>query len=289
MKYRAIWISDVHLGSKHAQAGPLLSFLKENESDYLYIVGDFIDGWELKRSWHWLSDYNVLIQKILRKDRKQTRVTVVHGNHDEFLQDYLGIRFGQVTLCERVVHTGLNGRRYLVLHGHQFDGLTTFNRLLERVGSRLYDIILSLNLFINRIRRRLGFGYWSFSSYLKMKAKKAVQYIGEFENAMVMTAGKHRVHGVICGHIHRAEIKNVRGLEYMNCGDWVESCSALVEEMDGTFKIINHYENTIHRAGGGQGAHDTGSVPGPDAPKSRPHHSGRPGREESTPELAGFF
>lgn len=279
----------MHLGSKHAQVGALLRFLKENESESVYIVGDFIDGWELRRNWRWLGDYNTLVQKLLRKDRKKTKVTLLYGNHDEFLENFKGMRFGSVRFLERTIHTGADGRRYLVLHGHQFDGLTRFNRMLERVGSRLYDVILDVNLCANKIGRRLGFGYWSLSQYLKMKAKSAVQYINEYEEAMVQMAWKQKVDGIICGHIHRAEIKMVRGVRYMNCGDWVESCSALVEDFDGNFQIVHCYENSLYGAGGGQGAHDAGGVSGADALPEWSHGGGSGGGKEQEPELAGLF
>ena len=289
MNYRAIWISDVHLGSKHSQVDALLRFLRENESDFIYIVGDFFDGWELKRNWRWLNSYNTLVQKILRKDRKHTEVTLLYGNHDEFLKDFAGMQFGRVRLLDRTIHVGVDGKRYLVLHGHQFDGLTRFNRILERVGSRLYDVVLNLNLYANRIGRRLGFNYWSLSAYLKMKAKSAVQYIGEYEDAMAQMAGKHKVDGIICGHIHRAEIKNVRGIAYMNCGDWVESCSALVEDTEGNFKIVYCHENTIYGAGGGERTHDAGCIPESDTIAQRAPSRRRPDRQESISELAGLL
>lgn len=289
MNYRAIWISDVHLGSKHSQVEALLRFLRENESDYIYIVGDLIDGWELKRNWRWLNAYNTIIQKLLRKDRKHTRVTLLYGNHDEFLENFAGMRFGRVRLVERAIHVGVDGKRYLVLHGHQFDGLTRFNRMLEKIGSRLYDVVLNLNLYANRIGRRLGFGYWSLSAYLKMKAKSAVQYIGEYENAMMQMAWKYKVDGIICGHIHRAEIKKIRGIAYMNCGDWVESCSALVEDMEGNFKIVHCYENALYSAGGRERTPDPSSVPEPDPVPPWPSSGGSPCRQESQPDLAGLF
>jgi UDP-2,3-diacylglucosamine pyrophosphatase LpxH len=279
----------VHLGSKHSQVAALLRFLKENESEYIYIVGDFIDGWELKRGWRWQGDYNTLVQKILRKDRKKTKVTLLYGNHDEFLENFKGMRFGNVRIQERAIHTGADGRRYLVLHGHQFDGLTRFNRMLEKAGSRLYDVILDINLYANRIGRRLGFGYWSLSQYLKMKAKSAVQYIGQYEEAMVHMAHKHKADGIICGHIHRAEIKDVRGVRYMNCGDWVESCSALVEGFDGSFKIVHCYENSFYSAGGREGAHDSGCVRETDVVPQWSSSGGSRRGQESTPELAGLF
>lgn len=289
MNYRAIWISDVHLGSRHSQVEKLLAFLRDHDSQHLYVVGDFFDGWELKRKWFWLEQYNILIQKLLRKSRKQTKVTLVFGNHDEFLAQFVGMNFGPVRLVERAVHVGADGRRYLVVHGHQFDGLTRFNRLLERVGSRLYDWILNLNLWTNHIRRRLGFGYWSFASYLKMRTKHAVQYVTEYEEAMVGMARQARVDGIICGHIHHAEMRDVQGLAYMNCGDWVESCTALVEEMDGTFKLINYHENAVRGSGGGPGPYDPGFGVEPDAPAPRTRSRRGARREESTPELAGLF
>lgn len=258
MNFRAIWISDVHLGSRHARAEALLEFLRQAECAHLYLVGDIIDGWELRRKWSWSTEANTVVQKILRKNRKETAVTYLYGNHDEFLQGFTGLPLGGVHLAERAVHETADGRRFLVLHGHQLDGLVHFNRLLERVGSRLYTAILDLNLYFNRIRRRLGFGYWSVSSWLKFQAKSAVQYVTSFEEGMVRLAADAGVDGVICGHIHRPEIRRVQGLEYLNCGDWVESCSALVEHWDGRFELIRFHEHRIHGAGRGTGTHDAG-------------------------------
>jgi UDP-2,3-diacylglucosamine pyrophosphatase LpxH len=255
-RWRSIWISDVHLGTRHAQVDALLAFLRENRSEYLYIVGDLIDGWELKRHWHWQASYNTLIQKLLRKQRKHTRIIYITGNHDEFLEEFIGLTFGGLTLAREAVHVAADGRRYLVIHGHQFDGLTHFNRLLERLGSRLYDWVLNLNQYLNRLRRQLGMGYWSFAAFLKSKAKGAVQYITEYETAMVRLAATHQVDGIICGHIHRAEIRDLGGLTYLNCGDWVESCTALVEDFEGHFSLIHFHENPVHGAGRGTGAHD---------------------------------
>lgn len=242
MNYRAIWISDVHLGTRHAQAGKLLDFLRQTECEHLYIVGDFIDGWQLRRKWYWAEEYNVLVQKILRKNRKQTRVTLVIGNHDEFLEQFFGLNFGAVRLVERVVHRAADGKRYLVIHGHQFDGLAHFNRLLDRVGSALYEKILDLNVWINRCRRMLGFGYWSFASYIKLKAKAAVKYVNDYEDALIQYARKSQVQGVICGHIHRPEIRQVNDIVYLNCGDWVENCTALVEDYDGNIQLLRFHE-----------------------------------------------
>ena len=183
-QYRSVWISDVHLGTRHAQVGALLAFLRQVECRYLYLVGDIFDGWQLKSKWHWHDEYNVLIQKLLRKSRKETQIIYITGNHDEFLERFLNINFGSVVLAREVIHTGADGKRYLVLHGHQFDGLTQFNRVLEKLGTHVYDWILDFNLHFNRVRRRLGFGYWSLAAYLKYKAKSAVKYVTEYEDTM---------------------------------------------------------------------------------------------------------
>ena len=256
--YRAIWISDVHLGTKHAQVGKLLEFLRDTECDHLYVVGDFIDGWQLRRKWFWADEYNVLIQKLLRKNRKQTRVTFISGNHDEFLEKFFGIAFGSVRLMERVIHKAADQKEYLVIHGHQFDGLAAFNRLLDRVGSALYDKILDMNAWINRARRMMGFGYWSFASFIKLKAKAAVKYVNDYEEAMIQYGRKNGLAGVICGHIHRPEIRDLGDLLYMNCGDWVENCTALAEDYEGKFTLIRFHENNALRSGRGPRSHDPG-------------------------------
>lgn len=289
MHYRAIWISDVHLGSRHARADSLLEFLREAECRHLYLVGDIVDGWELRRKWSWNPDANTVIQKILRKNRKETKVTYVYGNHDEFLREFVGMSLGGVRVVERAIHVTADKRRFLVLHGHQLDGLVHFNRLLERVGSRLYTGILDFNLYFNRIRRRMGFGYWSVSAWLKFQAKSAVKYVTQFEEGMVRLASDANVDGVICGHIHRPEMRKVQGFDYFNCGDWVESCSALVEHMDGSFELIRIHEDRIRGAGRGAGPHDAG----PRGPGLVPA-SGAPGRGgdgggPSQPELAGLL
>ena len=243
MNYRSIWISDVHLGSRHSQTDLLIEFLRTHECRNLYLVGDIIDGWELRRRWYWTEEANTVIQKILRKNRKRTRVTYIHGNHDEFLQGFIRVNVGGVRIVDHVIHVGVDGRRYLVIHGHQLDGLVQFNRLLERVGSRLYDAILVFNTYFNRIRRKMGFGYWSVSSFLKQNTKSAVRYVTGFEDGMVQLARQHDVHGVICGHIHRAEMRKVGDIDYFNCGDWVETCSALVEDYQGQIQLLRLRES----------------------------------------------
>lgn len=259
-RWRSIWISDLHLGSKHAQVDALLEFLKRTEAKHLYLVGDFIDGWELRRGWTWSDSANTLIQKILRKSRRGTQVTYVTGNHDEFLEPFLGLTFGRLHLVDRVIHEAADGRRYLVIHGHQFDGLTRFNRLLERLGAVAYHHVLNLNRWLNLLRRRLGMGYWSYSAYLKSKAKAAVQYVTEYERAMLQLARAEGVDGVICGHIHRAELSMLDEVAYLNCGDWVESCTALVEDFSGNFSLIYYHEDLLHSAGRRTGPFDPGAL-----------------------------
>jgi UDP-2,3-diacylglucosamine pyrophosphatase LpxH len=255
--YRSVWISDVHLGTKHAQVDKLLIFLRDCECRYLYIVGDFIDGWQLRHKWHWEDSYNVLIQKLLRKSRKHTRVIYITGNHDEFVDQFVNVRFGSVTFAQQVIHTAADGKRYLVVHGHQCDGIAHFNHLLDRIGTRLYDIILDFNLHFNRVRRLLGFGYWSVSAYLKYKAKAAVKYVSDYEESLAQMARKQNADGVICGHIHRAEIREIHGVRYLNSGDWVESCTALVEDFDGTIRLLHlHDENNVLHSRRGARSHD---------------------------------
>ena len=288
-QYRSVWISDIHLGTRHAQVDALLDFLRDVDCKYLYLVGDFIDGWQLKSKWHWQDSYNVLVQKLLRKSRKTTKVIYITGNHDEFLEQFLGMRFGRVIIAREAIHTAANGKKYLVLHGHQFDGLTQFNRLLEKIGTRLYDWVLDFNLHFNRVRRRFGFGYWSLAAYLKFKAKSAVKYITEYEDTIVQMARKQNVHGVICGHIHRAETKTIGGVEYLNCGDWVESCTALVEDFQGNIQLIHFHENDVLHSRRGPRPYDPG-----DGREGNGRSGGTPDRRrhagrELTPAGAGIL
>jgi UDP-2,3-diacylglucosamine pyrophosphatase LpxH len=273
--YRTLWISDVHLGTKHAQVGALLRFLRDTECNHLYIVGDFIDGWQLRRKWYWTDEYNTLVQKLLRKNRKQTQVTFISGNHDEFLEKFFGIAFGNVRLMERTIHTAADGKNYLVLHGHQFDGLSHFNRLLDQVGSALYDRILDLNVWVNRARRLFGFGYWSFASFIKLKAKAAMKYVKDYEEAMIQYGRKIGVSGVICGHIHRPEIRDLGDMVYINCGDWVENCTALAEDFDGKLTLIKFHESDALHSRRGTGTHDAGDRSEGDRGTGRPQSSER--------------
>lgn len=236
--YRAIWISDVHLGMQGSKADVLLDFLKQTESDYLYLVGDIVDGWRLKRKWYWPQSHNDVIQKILRKARKGTKVWYIPGNHDEAARDYIGVEFGGVTVVDDTIHETADGRRFLVIHGDRFDAVVKYARWIALVGDHVYVMLLHINGWLNFVRRRLGLEYWSLSAYLKHKAKSAVEYVGNYEVALAAEARRREVDGVICGHIHTAEMSNMEGILYCNDGDWVESCTALVEHASGELEII---------------------------------------------------
>jgi UDP-2,3-diacylglucosamine pyrophosphatase LpxH len=238
MHYRAIFISDLHLGTPGCQADALLDFLKEHTSDYLYLVGDIIDGWQLRRRWYWPQAHNDVIQKLLRKARKGTRVIYVPGNHDEFARHFLDHHFGGIEVLDEAVHKTADGRQLWVIHGDYFDAVVQQAKWLAYVGDYLYEFTLKLNRYLNNMRGRLGLPYWSLSAYLKHKVKKALNYVTDFENAVAHEAAKHGYQGVVCGHIHRAEIRDVNGVLYCNDGDWVESRSALVENEQGELSLL---------------------------------------------------
>ncbi len=237
-RYRAIWISDIHLGTSGCKSEYLLDFLKYTHSDYLYLVGDIIDGWRMRRSWYWHQAHNDIIQKLMRKARKGTRVIYIPGNHDENFRDFSGRRFGRVAVLNQAVHVTADGKRLLVLHGDQFDSVVKYAKWLAILGDWAYGILLRLNGWLHYLRRALGFPYWSISAFLKHKVKNAVEYISRFEEAVVEEAHKHGVDGVVCGHIHHAEMRLIDGLLYCNDGDWVESCTALVEHANGRLEVL---------------------------------------------------
>jgi UDP-2,3-diacylglucosamine pyrophosphatase LpxH len=241
--YRAIWISDTHLGTRGCKAHFLLDFLRATESETLYLVGDIVDGWRLVRgNWYWEQSHNDVIQKILRKARKGTKVLYVPGNHDEWLRDYSDMQLGGVTLVAEAIHVTADGRKLLVIHGDEFDGVVRYARWLALLGDWAYELTLRLNHRFNQLRRRLGYPYWSLSAYLKSRVKNAVQFIGDFAEAIAAEARRRNVDGVVCGHIHHAEIRDIGGVLYCNDGDWVESCTALVEHFDGRLEIIRWIE-----------------------------------------------
>ena len=237
-RYRSIFISDLHLGTPGCQAAALQSFLKHNPSDNLYLVGDIIDGWQLRRKWYWPQAHNDVVQKLLRRVRKGCRVVFVPGNHDEFARAFVDHSFGGIEVLEEAVHTTADGRRLWVVHGDYFDGVIQCAKWLAYVGDNLYEFTLRLNRHLNSLRVRMGLPYWSLSAYLKGKVKKAVGYINDFEVAVAQEARRRGYQGVVCGHIHRAEMRLIDGMVYCNDGDWVESRSALVEHHDGRLELV---------------------------------------------------
>jgi UDP-2,3-diacylglucosamine pyrophosphatase LpxH len=239
--FRSIFISDVHLGVKDCKAEQLNDFLKHNTCDTLYLVGDIIDGWKVQQNkLRWRQSHTNVIRRILTHARRGTRVVYVAGNHDEFLRPLipLGMTFGRIEVVNQADHEGADGQRYLVIHGDLFDGITRLAPWLTMLGDRAYDVILAFNTTFNRWRHRIGLGYWSLSKYLKHRVKKAVDFIFEFERNLAAYCKKRGYDGVICGHIHTAEIKIIDGVVYMNDGDWTESCTALVEYFDGRWEIL---------------------------------------------------
>ncbi len=239
LRFRTVWISDIHLGTPGCQAAALLDFLRRIECDTLFLVGDIVDGWQLRRSWYWPQAHNDVVQKLLRKARKGTRVVFVPGNHDEFARRYLGHDFGGIEVAEEWMHVTADGKRLWVTHGDLFDGVIQCAKWLAYVGDWFYELTLRLNRHVNSMRARMGLPYWSLSKYLKQKVKRAVSYVGDFEAALAKEARKRGADGVVCGHIHHAELREIDGIVYANDGDWVESLTALVEHADGRLEIVD--------------------------------------------------
>jgi UDP-2,3-diacylglucosamine pyrophosphatase LpxH len=236
---RTAWISDVHLGTRASNVGALLQFLRDYDCDKLFIVGDLIDVWQLRRGIFWPQQQNDVIQKILRKARKGVPVVYIPGNHDEFVSTFCG-SYGNISIQKRAIHKTADGQRILIIHGHELDTVVQNVRWLAFAGDVGYQFLLSLNPAINFVRRRFGLGYWSLSAYAKKRVKDAVNFIGEFEKAVVRYAEKFSVDAVLCGHIHSASVHQFGRVTYYNCGDWVESCTALVEHHDGTIELVRY-------------------------------------------------
>ncbi len=257
LRFRAIFVSDIHLGTASCQADKLLDFLRHTDSAHLYLVGDIIDGWQLKRRWYWHQTHNDVVQKVLRKARKGTRVTYIAGNHDEAMRHFLGLAFGGIDIRAEAEHTTADGRRFLVTHGDLFDAVVQNARWLAYLGDAAYILTLKLNQYFNHVRAKLGFSYWSLAQFLKHRVKNAVSYITSFEDALAHEARRRGFDGVICGHIHKAEIRDIGGIQYCNDGDWVESLTALVETEAGELRIIDWKHIEALRAGAiaGDGAH----------------------------------
>ena len=236
---RSIFVSDIHLGTRACQADKLLDFLREYQSEHLFLVGDIIDFWSMSRSIQWTKAQNTVVQKVLRRARHGERVIFIPGNHDEALRSYTGTIFGDIEVLDEYVHTTADGRRFLLVHGDAYDQVTRYHRWVAVLGDKGYDLLVRINQLISWCRRMLGIpGYWSLAGYAKRRIKSALQFIFDFESSVIHAARGQELDGVICGHIHWAAIHEVEGLTYVNCGDWVDSCTAIVEHFDGRLELV---------------------------------------------------
>jgi len=238
-RYRTLFLSDIHLGTRGCQAELLLEFLKHNEADTIYLVGDIIDGWKLRKGWYWPQAHNDVVQKLLRQVRKGTRMYYLPGNHDDFAREFVGMVFGGVEVVEQAFHVTKDGKRLLVLHGDLFDIVVQNAEWLAHLGDTAYEMAMKLNVVLNKVRRMFGFPYWSLSAWAKNKVKNKVSSFGAYEEALTDAARRHHADGVVCGHIHRADIRDIGGLLYVNTGDFVESCTAVAEHDDGRLEILH--------------------------------------------------
>jgi UDP-2,3-diacylglucosamine pyrophosphatase LpxH len=236
--FRTLFISDVHLGARGCQADRLLDFLRYHDAETIYLVGDIVDGWQLRSGWYWPQPHNDVVQKLLRKARKGARLVYLPGNHDEFLRDYFGTHFGGVVVTEQAIHVTADGARYVVTHGDQFDRTIERGRQFAALGDYIHMLLASANVTVNVVRKVLSLPRWSLSQWAKYKVKDALNYVQSFEQALAAEARRRRAAGVICGHVHQASIRDFPGARYVNCGDWVESCSAVVEHLDGRLEIV---------------------------------------------------
>ncbi|MCB9895191.1 MAG: UDP-2,3-diacylglucosamine diphosphatase [Planctomycetes bacterium] len=236
--FRTVWISDVHLGTKYCRAERLLHFLKSVQCDYLYLVGDIIDIWALKRKWHWPKEHTNVVRRVLKSDNKGTHVVFVPGNHDEMFRGYNRLIFGGVEINNEPIHTTADGRKAVILHGDIFDAIVANHRVITFIGDWLYDVLLYTNKWFNRLRLWCGFGHWSLSNYIKHRVKQVISFISSFEDAVVRYAHQKKVDMVVCGHIHHPEVREIDDVLYCNCGDWVENCSAIVEHFDGRIEML---------------------------------------------------
>src|SRR5712675_1893971 len=244
--FRALFISDVHLGTRGCQADQLLDFLRHHDADTIYLVGDVVDGWQLRSSWYWPTSHNDVVQKLLRKARKGSRLIYVPGNHDEFLRDYFGTHFGGVVVTEQATHVAADGRRYVVTHGDQFDRRIRRGRRFAALGDPVQMLLRSATAAVNIVRRWLSLPGWSLSQWAKCKVKDVLNYVQTFEEALAAEATRRHAAGVICGHVHHPSIREFPAARYINCGDWVESCSAAVEHFDGRLEIVSWKVDTCH-------------------------------------------
>ena len=247
-KYRTIWISDIHLGTKGCNAAMLIDFLDSTDSEIMYLVGDIIDGWRLKKRPYWPASHNDIVWRILKRAKRGTRIIYIPGNHDEMMRQFSGMNFGGVEIARAAFHTTADGRRLMVLHGDEFDTIMLAHRWLAFVGDALYHLLLGANRWVNAVRERFGLPYWSLSKVAKHKVKNAVEFISAYEEVVSRAAAERGLDGVVCGHIHTAEIREWGGVTYYNDGDWVEGCTALVEHFDGRMEILHWPEEMARRA-----------------------------------------
>ena len=247
-RFRTIFISDCHLGTAGASAELLLDFLKKHECDTLYLVGDIVDGWQLRKGWYWPQSHTDVVRAVLKMAKHGTRVIYVPGNHDEHFRDYTGFECGGIELLDDDIHVTADGRRLLVIHGDQFDNVVLYHKWLAFLGDGAYTLLLKSNRWVNRCRRLVGLPYWSLAAHMKKRVKNAVAFISRFEEVVAHAAAERHVDGVVCGHIHSAEIRRFGDVTYYNDGDWVESCTALVEEADGSMRIIDWAEHARDEA-----------------------------------------
>ena len=236
---RAIFISDIHLGTRACQADRLLDFLREHPSEYLYMVGDIIDFWSMSRGVYWTTAQNTVVQKVLRRARHGDKVVLIPGNHDEALREHDGTDFGGIQVRNEHIHTTATGQRFLLIHGDEFDQVTRYHRWVAVLGDMAYNTLVRINTSLSWIRRRLGMsGYWSLAGYAKRKVKTAINFIFDFEDSVIRAVRERGLDGVICGHIHWAALRPMDGVTYINCGDWVDSCTAIVEHLDGSLELV---------------------------------------------------
>lgn len=243
-RYRTIWISDVHLGTRGCNATMLIDFLDSTDSDTMYLVGDIIDGWRLRKSWYWPALHNDIVWRVMKRAKRGTRVIYIPGNHDEMFRQFTGLTFGGIEIRRQMIHSTADGRKLLVLHGDEFDTVVMCHRWLAFLGDAAYGLLLRLNVGINAVRRRFDLPYWSLSKHAKHKVKNAVEFISRYEEAVAHEARSRGVDGVVCGHIHTAEYRDFDGIAYYNDGDWVEGCTALVEHFDGRMEVL-HWADEI--------------------------------------------
>jgi UDP-2,3-diacylglucosamine pyrophosphatase LpxH len=275
ISYRSVFISDVHLGSRGCRARDLKSFLKRIDCEHLYLVGDIIDMWRLRQRWHWPAEHNDVARTILKLAKRGARVTYIPGNHDEHARQFIGLTFGDVRIRKNAVHTTADGRKLLITHGDEADLIITHARLLSKVGAWAYDTLIAINTKYNHLRAMMGLEYWSLSKHIKLKVKSACTFIARFEETLMAEARNKGFHGVVCGHIHKAEQRTDGDTLYFNCGDWIEGGTALVEHDDGTLQVIDAIALTNSLKAQEQALKDAAAAKsGAPSPEFRPSSTG---------------